>query len=104
MNEKEAWAGDFSAVAQIMKQLSDEVRVRIFWILCHEELGVLELAGLMKMSPPAVSHHLKVLRQADLISARRDGRQVYYSSKDRPVAHFLQSMIENLLSLSDTES
>ena len=66
----------FSAVADVFKQLSDPVRVRIFWLLSHREECVINIAAMMDMSSPAVSHHLKSLLDSGLIMSRRDGKEV----------------------------
>lgn len=72
----------FSAVADVFKQLSDPVRVRIFWLLSHREECVINIAAMMDMSSPAVSHHLKSLLDSGLIMSRRDGKEVYYKASD----------------------
>ncbi|HEO8219418.1 TPA: winged helix-turn-helix transcriptional regulator, partial [Streptococcus agalactiae] len=66
----------FNMVAEIFKQLSDPTRVRIFWLLSHQEECVINIAAWMDMSSPAVSHHLRSLYQCGLITSRRDGKEV----------------------------
>ncbi len=51
-----------SAVARAMKQLGDPSRLRIFWLLCHTEECVIDIAALVGMTSPAVSHHLRLLK------------------------------------------
>ena len=68
----------FQTVALVFRQLSDANRVRLFWLLCHCEECVVNLAAMMGMSPPALSHHLRQLRESGLIVSRRDGKEVYY--------------------------
>ena len=63
----------FQTVALVFRQLSDANRVRLFWLLCHCEECVVNLAAMMGMSPPALSHHLRQLRESGLIVSRRDG-------------------------------
>ena len=53
---------EFQTTADIFKQLSDPTRIRIFWILCHCEECVINIASMMEMSSPAVAHHLRLLR------------------------------------------
>ena len=65
---------DFQIVAELFKLLSDCSRLRIFWLLCHCEECVINLSAIMDMSSPAVSHHLKQLKAAGLITSRRDGK------------------------------
>jgi DNA-binding transcriptional ArsR family regulator len=91
---------DFQTVAELFKQLSDATRVRIFWILCHCEECVLNLSAMMEMSSPAVSHHLRQLRNAELVITRREGKEVYYRAADNEKASTLHSMIETLLAIT----
>ena len=66
------------AAADDFRLLGDATRLRIFWTLCHEELSVAAVAERMNMTSPAVSHHLRALRDTGLVSARRDGREMRY--------------------------
>lgn len=58
---------DFQTVSDIFKQLCDGSRIRIFWLLCHCEECVINLAALVGMTSPAVSHHLRQLKGSGLI-------------------------------------
>lgn len=64
-----------AAVAEAMKQLGDPTRLRIFWLLCHTEECVIDIAALTGMSSPAVSHHLRILKSAGLLTSRREGKE-----------------------------
>ena len=68
----------FQIVSELFKQLSDPTRVRLFWLLCHYEECVLNLSAMMKMTSPAISHHLKILKDAGLVGVRQDGTANYY--------------------------
>ncbi len=93
-------AGDFQTAAQLFRQLGDGTRIRIFWILCHCEECVINLSAMMEMSSPAVSHHLRQLKEAGLIVSRREGKEVYYQAAETALAQTLHSMIEDLLTIS----
>ncbi|MCF0229426.1 MAG: winged helix-turn-helix transcriptional regulator, partial [Parasporobacterium sp.] len=58
---------NFQIIADVFRQLGDTTRVRIFWLLCHFEECVVNIAAMMQMSSPAVSHHLRSLRDSGLI-------------------------------------
>lgn len=90
----------FQSVADIFKQLCDESRIRIFWLLCHCEECVINLASLVGMSSPAVSHHLRQLKSSGLIVSRRDGKEVYYKAADTEQAQLLHLMIEKMVEIS----
>ena len=72
---------DFQTVSEIFKQLCDGSRIRIFWLLCHCEECVINLASLVGMTSPAVSHHLRQLKSSGLIVSRRDGKRSLLQSR-----------------------
>lgn len=93
----------FQTVALVFRQLSDANRVRLFWLLCHCEECVVNLAAMMGMSPPALSHHLRQLRESGLIVSRRDGKEVYYKAAKSEQAQLLHRMIERTMEISCPE-
>jgi len=60
------------------KALADPTRREILRLLQGGEMTAGELAGHFDMTKPSLSHHFAVLKQADLVAARRDGQQIYY--------------------------
>ena len=88
-----------AAVANAMKQLGDPTRLRIFWILCHTEECVVNLAAMMQMSSPAIAHHLRILKDARLLRTRRSGKEVYYRASEEPIVGSLHDAIESLASI-----
>ena len=95
---------DFLLLADLFRQLSDQNRIRIFWLLCHCEECVINLSALMDMSSPAVSHHLKQLKSAGLLVSRRSGKEVYYKTADTDTARALHDMIETLMEITCPET
>lgn len=71
------------------KALADPTRREIMRLLRQGERSAGELAEHFEMSKPSVSHHFAVLKQADLISARREGQQIYYSLNSTVVEDLL---------------
>lgn len=94
------WNGDFQAVAEVFKLLGDSSRVRIFWLLCHCEQCVVNISALVGMSSPAVSHHLKQLKQSGLIVARREGKEVFYQAADTEQSRLLHRTIEKIMEIT----
>jgi ArsR family transcriptional regulator len=62
----------------ILKALADDNRVRALLALRKGELCVCQLIALLELAPSTVSKHLAVLRQAGLVTARKQGRWIYY--------------------------
>ena len=90
----------FQTVAEVFKQLDDATRIRIFWLLCHREECVLNISAMMRMSSPAVSHHLRALKGSGLIVSRREGKEVYYRASDTPQSRLLHQMIEQVMEIT----
>ena len=89
-----------NSVSEAMKQLGDPSRLRIFWILCHTEECVIDIAAMTEMSSPAVSHHLRLLKTAGLIEARRAGKEMYYKASDTLLVRKLHKVIEEIADIT----
>ena len=103
LQESVETVGGFQTVADIFKLLSDSSRVRIFWLLCHCEECVVDLSAAVGMSPPAVSHHLRQLRESGLVVSRRVGKEVCYRAAESERAQLLHRMIERTMEISCPE-
>lgn len=68
------------------KVLADETRQQIMHICCCARLTVNEIVAQTGVSQPTVSHHLKVLRDAGLVTMRRKGKEIYYSLNQELIA------------------
>ena len=94
---------DFSAVSALFSSLADANRIKLFWFLCHMEECVINLSALMNMSSPALSHHLKILREKGLITSRRAGKEMYYKAANTEEVRLLHHMIELLIDITCPE-
>lgn len=90
----------FQPAAELFHQLGDTSRIRIFWLLCHREECVVNLSALLGMSSPAVSHHLRALRDCGLLQSRRDGKEVYYKVADTPTCDLLHKIVEQVMEIT----
>ena len=88
------------AVADALGQLGDPSRLRIFWLLCHTEECVADIAAYVGMTSPAVSHHLRLLKTAGLIVSRRDGKEMLYRAADSELVSELHRIIERIGEIS----
>jgi ArsR family transcriptional regulator len=72
-------------LADFFKVFGDSTRIKILWSLEKSELCVCDIAVLLNMTQSAISHQLKVLKDARLVKYRKEGKIVYYSLDDEHV-------------------
>lgn len=72
-------------LAELFKVFGDSTRIRILWALDEAEMCVCDIAYLLNMTQSAISHQLRVLKQAKLVRNRKEGKVVYYSLDDEHV-------------------
>lgn len=82
-----------SGVAELFKALSDDTRSKLLYALGQRELCVREMAELTNLSPPAVSHHLRILRQLRLVATRRSGKEVFYCLRDQHILNIITAAL-----------
>ncbi|MBQ6346231.1 MAG: helix-turn-helix transcriptional regulator [Clostridia bacterium] len=69
-------------LAELFKVFGDTTRIRILYVLFEAEMCVCDIAEILNMTQSAISHQLRVLKQARLVRNRREGKQIYYSLAD----------------------
>lgn len=90
----------FRLLAETFQALGDTSRVQIVWMLSQSEHNVGNIARNLCISQPAVSHHLRTLRNLSLVKVRREGRISYYSLDD---IHIERLLLEGMKHVEDTE-
>lgn len=83
-------------LADLYKVFGDPTRIRILYTLSKGELCVCDIAELLGMTQSAISHQLRVLKQAELVKFRRDGKTVYYALADAHVATILAQGLDHV--------
>jgi ArsR family transcriptional regulator len=68
------------------KALADETRQKIMNFICCNQVSVNEIVDALAVSQPTVSHHLKILKNADLVKSERRGKQVLYTINQAQLA------------------
>jgi DNA-binding transcriptional ArsR family regulator len=93
--ESAQWHRRAQKAATLLKQVSDPTRVQVLQFLAQGEWSVGALCEQLKMSQPAVSHHLALLRHGGLIVPRRQGKNNFYAltAAGAELAGLVQSMI-----------
>lgn len=84
-------------MADLLKMFGDVTRVRILFELLEQELCVGDIAEKLGMTESAISHQLRVLKQARLVKNRRDGKSVFYSLADAHVRTIFYHALEHVM-------
>lgn len=87
---------DLYDLAELFKVFGDSTRIRILWALDESEMCVCDIAVLLNMTQSAISHQLRVLKQAKLVKSRRDGKIVYYSLDDEHVKQIFDQGLSHI--------
>ncbi|MCK9328429.1 MAG: metalloregulator ArsR/SmtB family transcription factor [Candidatus Cloacimonetes bacterium] len=81
-------------IAEFFKILGEPTRIKIINILFLSEMCVCDISQIMGMNQSAISHQLKILKQANLVKYRKEGKSVFYSLTDEHIKQiFDQGMI-----------
>lgn len=83
-------------LAELFKVFGDSTRIKILYVLLEAEMCVCDLAQLLNMTQPAISHQLRVLKQSQLVKYRREGKTVFYSLADGHVRTILSQGMEHI--------
>ena len=86
---------EVAGLSEVFKVLGDQTRTGIIHLLADRELCVCDLAEIMGVSLPAVSHHLRLLKAHRLVKYRREGKMVYYSLDDRHIENLIREAQEH---------
>lgn len=87
--------GDIDFLASIYKALGDPTRLRIIYVLSKSSLCVCDIATLLDMTQSAISHHLRILRNLNLVKFKREGKLVIYSLDDEHVERILEEGLKH---------
>ena len=87
-------------ILEILKILSDEVRLKIISLLAENELCVCELMEALEMSQSRISNHLRILRTTGIIEAKREGKWIFYSvardTTDKALWKIVQTIVDKV--------
>lgn len=83
-------------IAELFKVFGDSTRMKIICCLFEHEMCVCDIAELINSTQSAVSHQLRVLKQAKLVKYRKEGKTVYYSLSDEHVEMIFNKALEHI--------
>lgn len=84
-------------LSEFFKFFGDTTRIRIIQILLSGEISVNEIAEKLKLEQSVVSHQLRILRTANLVKPRRDGRKMFYGLDDEHIGMIFRIGLSHIL-------
>lgn len=84
-------------LTELFRIFGDSTRIRILYVLFESEMCVCDIAALLGMTQSAISHQLRALKNARLVTSRRDGKTVFYSLADDHVKTIINQGMEHIL-------
>ena len=83
-------------LGDLFKVFGDTTRIKIMYALHEDEMCVCAIADLLGMTQSAISHQLKVLKDANLVTTRRAGKTIYYRLADEHVKSIIAQGYEHI--------
>ena len=88
---------DLYDLADFFKVFADTTRIKILYVLLKREMCVCDIAQTLEMTQSAISHQLKVLKNANLVANRREGKTIYYFLADEHVRTIVAQGFDHLI-------
>ncbi len=86
--------GDFKKLSKIIGLIGNEVRLKLMWLINEDKFCVCDLADILQMSVPAISQHLRKLKDVEIIESYREKQTIYYFITDENKA-----IVDHILAL-----
>ena len=83
-------------LTELFRIFGDSTRIRILYVLFESEMCVCDIAALLGMTQSAISHQLRALKNARLVSSRREGKTVFYALADDHVKTIIDQGLEHV--------
>ena len=88
---------DNDELTRLLEAVSEPMRMQIVFLLSdHAQLNVGEIARQFRISRPAISHHLKVLKDAGIVRSEKSGQEVYYRIDRQRIVTALRALADKL--------
>ena len=87
---------EYEDLSLLFKMFADPTRLKVLKALFEQEMCVMDLSVLLKMTHSAVSHQLASLKKTRLVRSRKEGRVVYYSLDDDHIEKIFQTALEHI--------
>jgi len=95
-------AADFNQLSKIVGLIGNEVRLKLIWLINEERFCVCDLADILQMSVPAISQHLRKLKDVGIVENYRDKQTIYYSisSEQQNITHHILDLVSDKMAIN----
>ncbi|MCF6213942.1 MAG: metalloregulator ArsR/SmtB family transcription factor [Flavobacteriaceae bacterium] len=95
-------ATDFNQLSKIVGLIGNEVRLKLVWLINEERFCVCDLADILQMSVPAISQHLRKLKDVGIVETFREKQTIYYSitAQQQNITHHILDLVSDKIALT----
>lgn len=86
----------FDKLINFYKLIADSTRIKILFVLDQHEMCVCDIANSLNMTKSAISHQLKLLKESNLVKAKRSGKEVFYTLDDEHVTKVFEIALSHI--------
>ncbi len=93
---------DFNQLSKIVGLIGNEVRLKLIWLINDNRFCVCDLADILQMSVPAISQHLRKLKDVGIVETYRDKQTIYYSisSEQQNITHHILDLVSDKMAIN----
>jgi len=95
-------APEFNQLSRIVGLISNDVRLKLIWLINEDRFCVCDLADILQMSVPAISQHLRKLKDIGIVETTRNKQTIYYSitSQNQNIVNHILDLVSNKIALT----
>jgi ArsR family transcriptional regulator, lead/cadmium/zinc/bismuth-responsive transcriptional repressor len=92
---------DFKTVSKIVGLIGNEVRLQLMWLINKDTFCVCDLADILQMSVPAISQHLRKLKDVNIIESIRKKQTIYYSitEENKAIVNHILELVSDKITI-----
>ena|SRR5258708_4311531 len=94
---------DFNQITKFFTAMGDPIRLQILLLLRSKPLNVGDIANQFQISRPAISHHLRVLKEANILESKKAGQEVYYTINKAYITDELRAIADKLERIDESD-
>lgn len=100
-NLLDEFSSDFNKLSKIVGLIGNEVRLQLIWLINEDKFCVCDLADILQMSVPAISQHLRKLKDVDVIESSREKQTIYYhiTEENKAIVNHILALVSDKITI-----